>query len=346
MPLPAQPIAMTNSRTGINMDELRRVYEAFAEGRDSPPSKTYAAPGRLFAELLNAKMKSRLSAEESTVVESGWGGQYRAIVAARKGQIEESKQEVRAVRSVLEAGSLSIEASLLIQVLLDPAEAYLHYKLGDDALARQLVLSGAALNHSLTEEFDYGIISAQRMQLCHNILRINSRQGRRQEAVHLASAYLDYLEFDESPLPAEIDWGWIARSDVPESIVQYYFDQICGEAALALAGTNDGELFQSIARHAGQTKCRAGFAAHAHAWLAAKQTLLADDWANYLEQARELLRLGKTSELSLWFATIIDVISVCSSLGIEGARVAERISVEASQIPNAPWLLQSEAMRS
>src|SRR5690242_2149925 len=171
----------------MEMSRLQRVYEAFVHGRDRPPSKAFTAPGRLFGELLNAKMHSRLSPEESKVVESCWGGQYRGLLATRKDQIEQAKQEFEKVRSVLQAGSLSAEASLLVQVLLEPAEAYLYYKLDDYERAREFVARSSSFNHRLSDEFGYEIISAQRMQLCHNILRIHTKQGQRRKTVMLAS---------------------------------------------------------------------------------------------------------------------------------------------------------------
>lgn len=331
---------MNDPRTAIDTNALEAVYEAFVSGRDRPKSTEFAAPGRLFAELLNAQTRGRLPEAERTVVESCWGGHYRGIVAARKEHLEQSRQELEAVRVVLRTSSLSAEASLLIQVLLDPAEAYLHFKLNDYERARELVLSGAALNHRLAEEFGYGIISAQRMQLCHNILRVNSRQGKRAETVRLAAAFLDYLEFDENRLPPEIAWAWIVRDAVPDSIVRYYFDQVCGEAALALAGSNEAALFQPLGRHADPGRCPGGFSGHAHAWVAAKLTMLEGDLANYLGRACELLRLGRAAELSLWFATILDVISACRSLGHEGVKMAEQLSEAASQIHDAPWLFR------
>lgn len=332
---------MAGSRKVMDMNILKRVYEAFAQGKDRPPSKAFTAPGKLFAESLNARMHSRISEAERPLVESCWGGQYRGIQAARKDQIAQARMELQAIRTVLETTSLSTEASLLIQVLLDPAEAYLYYRINEYERARELVERGASHNHRLTDEFGYGIISAQRMQLCHNILRINLRQDRRKDTVVLAGAFLDYLEFGDAHLPEEIAWAWIARDAVPESIVQYYFDQVCGEAALASAGTKDPALFQPLAQHAPPRRaCRSRFGPHAHAWIACKAAMLKSDWEACLVQACGLLEMGRTAELSLWFATIIDVVFVCQSLGAEGVRVASQIAGEAASIPDAPWLLR------
>jgi hypothetical protein len=327
----------------MEKEVLLRVREAFLHGMRQSPSKAYTAPGRLFADRLTAEINSRLPEKEVEIINSCLARQHRALVAARKGDLDQSLQELQNVRSQLAASYLSQESILLIEVLVDPVEAYCRYRVDDYGGARALILSAVHTNQLLSTDYGYEILSAQRMQLCHNMLLITSREGRHNDTVILAAAFLDYLEFGADSLPEDIAWAHVIRDAVPESIMEYYFDQICGEGALAIAGSNDCKLFEHIAHHANPPGCAKTFAPHAHKWVAAKHASLRADVEKYLCQACKLLEYGKASELSLWFATIIDVVIACRSLGNEGIKVANNIFDEASRMPDAPLQLRSLA---
>jgi hypothetical protein len=320
----------------------KALYDAFLTGRDAKRPEAADAPGRLFASLLNAEMYRRIPQTEGAIVESCWAIQYQALVAARSRRLEQCRAGLANVHSVLDGSCLSHEASLLVRVLLEPAQAYLDYVNEDYGRASERVRSASEINHRLSEEYGYGILSAQRLQLCHNLLRIKSRQGRRNEAIVLASAFLDYLERGDRDLPDEIAWAWVSRSAIPESVIDYYFDHICGEAAIASAGQVDPALFVSLADHVDSGTCQHGFATHAHRWITSKKLMIDGEWKSYLEEACQLLQIGRTSEPSIWFATIIDVVFVCGSLGAAGVAVADRISKDAAGIPEAPWLLRQK----
>jgi hypothetical protein len=316
---------------------LEQVHQAFQIGRHRSPSNDYSAPGRLFASRLKEEVSSRVPTVEFSAIDSLWQKLGQALWAAKKNDLEGSRNRFRSTRSALEESLLSEVGILLVRTLLDPAEAYYHYKLDDYSRARELVLSGVAVNHRLTGEFGVGIIGAQRMQLCHNILRITTREGKGDQTVRLAGSYLNYLEHNRTPLLDEIEWAEIVR-DFPDSIVQFYFDQVCGEAALALAGNSDSRLFSWIADHAIPNACSPHYASHGHSWISITQRRFEGDIDEYLHRVCELLQLGRTAEPSLWFATAFDVAAVCRMRGPEGAKIANSIHDEMSIMPEAPWI--------
>src|SRR5258708_5595547 len=170
------------------------LYQAFLTGRDCKRPEAVDAPGRLFASLLNTQMSSRIPQAESAVVEWCWAHQYRALVAARSEQLEHCRVGLAEVHAVLDGGLLSNEATLLVRVLLEPAEAYVDYVNQEYGRACERVRSASVINHHLSEELGYEVLSAQRLQLCHNLLRIRSRQRRGAEAINHASAGLDDVE--------------------------------------------------------------------------------------------------------------------------------------------------------
>ncbi|MGX0966072.1 hypothetical protein AB7M63_006521 [Bradyrhizobium japonicum] len=324
-------------------DILDRVQRAFLHGRHRPPSHAYAAAGKIFAAQFKDEVVSKLPPREFTAVEGFWQRQARGLSAAKKGDLEQSQSEFKAALSALEESALSEQAILLVRLLLDPGRAYYRYLLGDYGRARELVLGAAVTNHRLVTEFGLAIVSAQRMQLCHNILRITTREGKREETVRLAAGYLSYLEHDVAPLPDEIDWAYIVR-DFPDSIVQFYFDQVCGEAALALAGSDDWRAFSLLLDHAAPGNCSASFASHGHSWITVTRYRFREQIEEYLERVCALLELGKTGEPSIWLASVFDVAAVCRKLGSRGKQVADRISHEMESLPDARWIFQDLAV--
>ncbi|MBR1147538.1 hypothetical protein [Bradyrhizobium sp. AUGA SZCCT0431] len=320
-------------------DTLDRVQRAFLHGRHRPPSNAYAAPGKIFAAQFKDEVSCKLQAREIAAVEGFWQRQGRGLSAAKKGDLEQSQREFRAASTDLEESELSEQAILLVRTLLDPAQAYYHYLLQDYGRARELVLSAAATNHRLVEDFGVAIISAQRMQLCHNILRITTREGRREETVRLAAGYLNYLEHNRVPLPGIINWAHIVR-DFPDSIVQFYFDQVCGEAALAMAGSYDCRAFSALLDHVDAAHCSASFSSHGHSWITITRCKFSEQIEEYLDRVCALLELGKTAEPSIWLASVFDVAAVCRELGSRGRQVADRIYREMESLPDARWIFQ------
>jgi hypothetical protein len=321
---------------------LERLQRAFLDGRHRPPSNAYSAAGRVFATHFRNEVSNHVSAKEFAAIETFWQRQGQALAAARRMELDQSCRAFRETRSALEQSGLSIKGAFLVQTLLDPAEAYLHYQQNDYRCARQLVLSGVSINRRLTDEFGVGILSAQRMQLFHNLLRIATREGRRDDTIRLAAIYLNYLEHDCAPLPDDIAWAEINR-DFPDSIVQFYFDQVCGEAALALIGDEDPRSFARIASHLAQA-CSPTFAPHGHLWMAVTQHRFQGQIDEYLNGACSLLEPGKTAEPSIWLGTVFDVAAVCRKAGPPGQELAAFIYREMSSLPDARWIFESMAI--
>jgi hypothetical protein len=324
----------------MRTEPLDRVQKAFFQGRYRAPSNAYAAPGLVFASRFKDEVANKLSVAEFRIVEGFWDRQARALSAAKRFELDQSHHQFQEARSALRQSDMSEQGQLLVLTLLDPAAAYYHYQRGDYARARRLVLDGVSANRRLTEVYGVGILSAQRMQLCHNILRITTREEKREETVRLAAAYLNYLEYHTAPLPEAIAWADIVR-DFPDEIIPFYFDQVCGEAALALLGTDDTRLFGELAGHANWPGCLTTFAPHGHSWIATAQCKYRGQTEEYLHRACGLLEVGRTGEPSLWLATVFDVAAVCRSLGAPGRALAALIYDEMIGMPDASWIFES-----
>jgi hypothetical protein len=323
---------------------LQGLEEAFDYGCALPLRHTGASSGRDYEELFRAALASHLTSQELALVESYAGLQEEALTLARQDRLEQAGRVFNEVWERLRSASPSLEVQFIVQALTEPAEAYLHYKLQSFDRARELIFHAAALDRILVSDYGYAVMSAHLLQLGHNLLRIHVRLGEGSEAVHLAVAFLDYLELRREAMPYNFACARTELDVVPDTILEYYFDRICGEVALLLAGDTDthaAELFRPLAHHATPFGCSPGdFGVHAHKWLFIKQLALDGEVETFLIQTANLLRLGRRSEPALLFATIVEAVGFCRSLGPEGLGLADRLAARASQFPDAPWAVR------
>ncbi len=326
---------------------LQHVEKAFVDGQNCPPCDTAASTLRQFSELLEASIGRRMPREEWSFIKSCAHRHKKTLQAAQRDQLEEAHHHADEVWNCVQSQSLSLEGRLLIQVFLPPADAYLFYKLEEFDRARQLILHISALDQRLVTDFGFVLLSAHRLQLGHNLLRIHTRLGEHSEAMQMGGGFLDYLELGVEPETDALLCARAVLDSVPDAILEHYFDKICGELAILLAGNTDAgtsELFQPLIHHADPEKCLgAGFGSHAHAWVHMKQLALKGEVEAFLETAIDLLQLGRMSEPSLWFATIIEIVGVCRSLGPEASGLADRMVAEASTLTDAPWAMKQAA---
>lgn len=323
-------------------DLLQRVQNAMVEGQHRPPPPPDESPLAEFSELLEASIGGQMPAEEWATITSSARRYKQPLLAAQRGDLAEADRLARQAWDRLDLESLSPVGRLLVEVFHAPCDAYLMYKRERYEEARALILEISTIDRRLVTEFGFQLLSAHRLQLGHNLLRIHTRLVENRVAIRLGSEFLDHLEFRVEPATNELLCPRTVLDSVPQSVVEYYFDKICAELAIVLAGSNDhaaAELFQPLIRHADHTSCRE-FAPHAHAWARMKQLALDGETGLFLEAAIDLLRSGRRSEHQLWYATILDVVGVSRSFGPEGIRFADRIATEAAALPDAPWAMR------
>lgn len=240
----------------------------------------------------------------------------------------------------LDGTPLSAAGRMLARALVEPIEAYYFYRLADYRRARQLLFHASALDDSLVTEVGLTPMSAHRLQLGLNLVRISNSIGERQEAIALAGAFLEYLEMERDCVPRTLASPRALLACVPPSLLELYFDQFCGEIALGTAGWNGppaAEAFDGIVRHASAPgTCRPPFADRGHRWIAAKRLLLEGDASGFLTAAAEVLRADRLPGAPVWFGTVVEVIGTCTHLGHAESRFACWLADEAAQLSDAP----------
>jgi hypothetical protein len=324
---------------------VERVADAFTRGLGCSSSQATPATLHEFAELLDESIRRTIPPPEWSFIQSLLSDAKEALQSSRQDRLEEARRRWDEVWTIARSRSLSLslEGRLIIEIFLSPGYAYLYYKLEDYDGARRTIRHISGLDHRLVTEFGFVYLGAHRLQLASNLLRIHTRLGERSEAMQLGEALLDYLELRVEPPSNDLLCARTVLDSVPGGMVEYYFDKIAGELAVFLAGNWDAEashLFQPLIRHAESERCLHGFAPRAHAWMRMKQLALKGETEAFLEMAIDLLQTGAASTSSLWFATVIEVVALCRSLGADASALADRMVADASALIDAPWELK------
>jgi hypothetical protein len=261
--------------------------------------------------------QSRLSETDKRVVMVAARWRIHGLRAARQGAYGRARVFFgRARRVVADGRTASGECVVLCESFQLASEAYLDYRLKTFGRARDRLRQALEMDAYLECGEGYALLHLHRVQLLHNIVRIAAKQGRKQEALHLAFQLLGYLEGRHQVLPGAGSWDARAISNFPTDLLRTLFDQIVAEIALVVAATPDIQvMFASAA--ADHLDCREGSGCFlypvAHAWFDLTH-LFIEDRGLFLTGCRNFLENSYPKTPLLWSAVVVDLVTVCKHL--------------------------------
>lgn len=231
---------------------LPLALESYRAGAQLPPQKSAAASGVGFDLLLDEALSNRLPVGEQLLVRFVSAVRSRGITEARNDHLIEAQQALNEGRRVLASDLLSAEGKLIVETFHEAVEAYVEFKRNKLSLARTRVRKALAIDSRLITEYGYQILDLHRVQLGHNLMRLDVYSGNLEAAAELCASLIAYLEgrVEQWPLPEfkiEAD-----PSQLPPALLSAMLIQILGELALAFAGRRGVEtvrLFSPILPH-------------------------------------------------------------------------------------------------
>lgn len=278
------------------------------------------------AAFLDKRLAARFEAKDLAVLLEHAERREAGLLAARRGATREAQEELAAARHALEAPCLSATAAAVGMSFLEPAEAYLAYRLGRHDDARALLRQADARVSVLARERGYAFLGVHRLQIAQNLVRIHVRLDECKEGATLASEVADRIERCDGSL-----------AFVPEEVRTIFFDAIVGEIAVVLAGRGVDQNPECFAPFACHARCRPKLQGDAgHAWCRMKLAESRADTKTAIEHAITLVRSGRTPHPSLWFAAVVDGARFCTDLDSELAAMADRLVGDAAKLPDAP----------
>ncbi|MEH2361810.1 hypothetical protein [Nostoc sp.] len=295
----------------------------------------------LAEQKLQTLLQSRLPLTDQQVITKFAYARIQGLNAVRQGDFIEAERAFLQARIPLETDKLSAEGSLFYKSLLEQSQSYLDYCRGDFDQARERVLEAIKNDVILEEEYGYEILFLHRIHLVHNLVRIDARSMYFKDAIELACNILNYLQGASDNLPIPVSWGSerVTRQS-PENIATM-FAAITSEIAIILAGQKRQmahDLFVIISNGIQlETNNKSYCYPSEFSWLLVKQAFMNSDFTTFLKLASDFLALGRATTPLLWYATIIDLLSVCDELTIpESNLIREEIEKQAMTWKNLP----------
>jgi len=317
------------------------ALESFHQGKQQEPVLSAAASGLGFDLLLDSEISSRLPIEEQLRARFAAGIRSRGLLAARSGRLIEAQQALKETKRIRQSNGLSAEAKLMIETFDEAVGAYVEYRQSDYSQARSRVYRAMAIDGELITNYGYDILDLHRVQLGHNLMRIDAHCGNMVEAAEMCASLLAYLEGDVEHWPLAEFLIQTNPSRLPPELLKAMFIQIVGELALMLGGRKGDEacrMFAAILPHVenrATANCRQFL--RVHRWLEAKWAYINGEVIPFLEHIIELLRDGPGEMLLLWRVAAVDLRSLCYEVGSNrGARALREIDHECQAWSHVP----------
>mgnify|MGYP000678064456 CR=1 FL=1 len=308
---------------------IRTTLEHYWRGCAKPIQITLASSGNLLSHKLQTLIKTRLPVTDQLLMHRFRGARIRGLMAARGGDLVRAEQLFVAARALLELNKLSPEGTLLYKSFQQKAESYLDYLRGDFDQARKRTTEALEINVVLEEEYGYELLFLDRIQLVHNLVRIDARCMCFERAIELACQILSYLEGASKVLSNPDLRGYEFVAHQSPELVAAMFAQVTSEIALILAGKNrqvDRDLFAVASTNLQlQTNSNCHCHPRSYAWLLVKQAFVSNDIVMFLERASHFLAGGRSDTPLLWYATVIDLVALCKELDLPDSEFVKQV---------------------
>jgi len=303
-----------------------RVFSAYRQGivmkerpakaEPDPDGQASSLRRRLdFDQLSNCACLGLSSPQERLASrETGWAAR-RGFLAARAGELTLAREHFATSWNKWRDLKEGFCRTRLVGII-EGYEAYLEYRLSCRSEARRRL--ERALDSALLLENRYGLtlFELQRMQLGHNLARIDWRFGFVEDAFSLAGALVGYLQGRRRDLPFHHDWCGERLRSCPVYLRKAMIVQIAGEAIDQLVSRPESSLWEAFLGEAkiGDERSSSQFFADPRLWhwMRARRSRLQGDCRQYLEILEEILPPGPRGLGTSYYSILVDFADFCS----------------------------------
>lgn len=247
-----------------------------------------------------------------------WKLSSTGLRLSRDQRLEEASKAFGDCWEELAKGRLSTRHALLAKTFVESCNAYFEHKRGAFDLARARTYNSMEADLSLEEDEDFSLLELHRIQSANNLMRIDLRSGEQDRALALAGEILAYLEGFREGLTVHHSWrSDLLHAKTPQSIRRALISQVANEAVLAFFYYPESgleEVFLSSIRWEKFLAAERLLHPQFRLWLMTKQASSQKNWSQYFERLLEFLPTGRTDIQPVWYASIIDFLSLCREL--------------------------------
>lgn len=267
------------------------------------------------------------------------------LQAARQGNYSDAQAKFSLARRCLrEIGTADVRLVGASSYLA--AVAYLRYLQLKPTQARRLVEHALTIDVRLENEFALGLIYAHRIQLAHNLVRVEARFGTAREAIKLAVVLLEQLEGRSSARPTSHPWEPADHKKVDTILRRLLFNIVVSDIALLQleagprVAREASNIYQRHLVHCSEKKQKPF--TDGHVWLILRANLNNVALPELLNLASEYLERGPRDVPVLWYETAMSAaLQLCKSHATEARALGEKILEEGTQLPFAPKMIRA-----
>ena len=317
-------ISKSNSYNSLIEDTLTNYRLGFAKAIQTVLESSEQSCSLRLQEYI----KSHLPLNDRLLIKKFNNARDRGFRSTRKEDFRTAQRAFAVARIPLQLAKLSTESSLLYESLLDQKEAYLDYCRGDFDQARKRTYEALANDLILEDQYGCDFLLIHRIQLVHNLARIDARCLDFNQAIKLTSQILSYLaqESETLPIPGLWDSERVKRQ-LPADVTAM-FRQVTGEIALILAGKERqqaSKLFSIIASCLNlQIDINRQCYPLAYKWLLIKQAFVNQDIPKFLTLSSQFLAEGRGNNPLLWYTTVIDLVNICEEVNFTDLKLVKQ----------------------
>ena len=318
------------------LEQLSEVASAYRSGKAASHERSSSAAQ--FRQLLGAVLLDGASNAELVILRAALAAQAKGLTLLRAGTPEAAiaaRAELRTAGDLLGVRWLSEQSRTLLGSFQQAAEAFVDFKCERYSEARERVYSALAADDRLLSDPRYKILELHRIQLGHNLARIDAYDGEPERAAVAIAALLNYIEGAREAWPFPGLASQVSVDELPDAQLADLFTQLTSELALLVLDEPDDvglALLAPALPHAyALATSRCGRYALAHDWLRLKFAFLEGDRLSFLDRLRDFLPQGPSDGSLLWQAAVVDLYRLCASLLAAHPHLTEPLMLEIEQ---------------
>ncbi len=322
---------------------LASAFLAYREGLRRQPQAAAAMPRRNYERLTFLGSLGRVPPADRLRLRRLHGACGEGLEAARLGRLDQARAWYEAARGQLDRLADGAPAARLLGTsTYCSGVAYLEFRRGADGPATECLEQALDADLAL-ERMDLPVMQMHRIQVGHNLVRVDLRFGRRDRAVELAGLLLAYLERRVAELPYHRAWRARGLRAVPRSLQQGMIHQIVGETAgfIVTGEAPEAEWRRLLAASRLHADPEAALFPPVQHALGAQRDRLAGDGEGYLQSLERFFRGGIRGSHRLWYPLLIELADFCAEVDTETAREVRGLLLRDS----AKWKALPPALR-
>ncbi|KFE60133.1 hypothetical protein [Hyalangium minutum] len=317
------------------------VLQAYTQGKSVNSRSAQALLLRRFEEEAQRLASARFSPQEIMRIRRSVGPRERGLRASRAGDNTAAEQSMQEARAELGLEELSPEARLLVTTLHEAGEAYLLYRTARFEEAHAALLKSLEATNTLQVAHGHTFTEPRRIHLVRNLIHMEARRGRLDEALELGLPLLSYIEGDANAWPLS---ALRATAAVPlqADVAAMMFEDVLESLAEVLApeGAETRRRLERFGPHlqSGASAC-APFA-RPHQWLRLRWLAAEERDEEFLAEVPVFLSAGRGATPSLWHALVLELYRLSARRGAALRPLQEELTRDAPTFQHVPPVLR------